>query len=338
MYYEIQADPQIDYPALAPHLDAMIEALRRADYRADDAWVAHFLKDQSLFFIEFRKRALADARLMPALEAAVRAEFRLPEKPTDADCARVLDEIMSRAEARGAFLTPSIESMALDLMGERATDALVCRFLGGLRLRASRWGRSSSDDWRIETGNGAAARMLPLEYLAGRLHPDALYAPLVYEFSRSGRFFDIVAGYGNETAARIVTQRLRTASRSGGDRFRLYSLMRDLADVRSPMAEQEMRRFVADNASGPGNSNYVREFIESRIGDPAIDQAELATWVFHFAPIEERQKLDLTAPDQQQAHLQLPAHAGDWPEPIEPGERHQLPGPQPKPEPRPVHH
>jgi hypothetical protein len=292
--YEIEANPDVTYPALAPHLDAMVEALRRTGYRPDDAWIAHFLKDQALFFIEFRKRADTDPRLMPALEACVRAEFALPQNPSSEDCARVLDEIMARAEARGAFQTPSMESMALDLMGEQAAAPLVRRFLSAQRLPARSYGWSEGDKWRIETGNGPAARLLPLEHLAGRLHPEALFAPLVYEYSRSGRFFALVAGYRSEAAASIFTRRLRTASGSGSDRLLLTGLLRDLADIRSPQIEEAMRDFMRDNATGQENAYYVRAFVKSRIGDPAIDQSELATWVFRWAPLKERDRIDLT--------------------------------------------
>lgn len=289
--YEIKADADVDYPALGPHLDAMVEALRRPYYRPDDAWIAHFLKDDSLLFLEFHKRALDDLRLMPALEAAVRAEFRLPERPTATDCGRVLNDITSRTEARGVFITPSMESMALDLMGRAATDALVCRFRQEMSVRADSWSSGSGEDYRIQTSDGRAARMLPLEYLVGRLHPEALFAPLVYEYSRGGRFFSLVAGYKSDAAARILTQRLRAAG--GPDDYRMFGLLEDLASIRSPQAEQDMRDFVRDKAEGREFASHVREFVMSRIGDPTIDQAELATWVYRWAPLEESVKIDL---------------------------------------------
>ena len=293
-YHEVEADADIDYPALGPHLDAMVEALRRTGYRPDDAWIAHFLKDQSLFFLEFRKRALAKPRLMPALEAAVRAEFSLPEKPTAADCARVLDAIIVRTEARRGFLTPSMESMALDMMGEQATGALVSRFRQEVSLPLQSYSPSVGAGWRIETRAGRAARMLPLEYLAAQLHPEALFPLLVYECSRSGRFLSLVAGYENKPAARILTERLRGAAGIGHDAFDVYRLMSDLPSIRSPQVEEQMRNFVRYNATDRFNASRVQAFVESRIGDPTIDQAELATWVFHWAPLKERDRIDLT--------------------------------------------
>jgi len=38
--------------------------------------------------------------------------------------------------------------------------------------------------------------------------------------------------------------------------------------------------------------HHLRQFIESRINDPVIDQGQLATWIYHWAPLDDRAKLE----------------------------------------------
>ncbi len=50
---------------------------------------------------------------------------------------------------------------------------------------------------------------------------------------------------------------------------------------------------MRENAGqGRGSTkHHIHQFIESRINDPAIDQEQLATWIFRLAPLDDRAKI-----------------------------------------------
>ncbi len=103
----IRATPQISFLSAGPHLAALLDELARSEYAASDEWIAHFGKYSGLLFMDFYKKAKANDKLQPTLDAVIRAEFNIPKDPTRADCARVVDEILDRVEKNGCFTVPS---------------------------------------------------------------------------------------------------------------------------------------------------------------------------------------------------------------------------------------
>ena len=69
--------------------------------------------------------------------------------------------------------------------------------------------------------------------------------------------------------------------------------MYTISEIINPSIEEQFRNFVRENGAGPFNEHYVTQFIKRRIGAVGIDQDQLAAWVFHLAPLDERQKREL---------------------------------------------
>ena len=284
---KIDANPNVEYPALSPHVDLLVDALRQNDYAPSERWVEHFFKYRELLFLEFHERMESEPRLRPALKAVVRAHFSLPENPTQEDCSRVVEQIVELAEERGSFQVPSMSSMALDIMGHAAAPAVTRLFKERITTRPTRRGHRSSGNWVMRFYEPCGG-LLPLEYAAKRLRPGELFAPLVYQYGRHDRYFDIVASYRNEKALRLAEHYLWELQHGSHRRLEARHALDKLVDVRNPELEGAIRRAFRD--LGPQNEHVVLKFIESRIGAPYVDQDMLASWVYHHAPVEERDK------------------------------------------------
>jgi len=292
-HLEITPSFQATYPALEPHLALVIVGLLAENGPPTSAWLDHFRKYQNLLFLPFHEKARSDPRLREALDAVVRAEFNLPANPTPQGCDRVLAEILDRVESRGGFAIPSLESVAIDLMGDAAQASLVRCFPLESSYGSTDFGQASSGQWTMLTRKGKAARLLPLEYAVKRLRPPELFDRLVYQWGRTGRSLDLIACYQNEPAAQFIINYLHDLGR-GRDRFVVDQAMPILANIVNPPAEQELRRFMSE-MGGRSDEHWIVAFVESRVGAEGIDQGQLADWVFAFAPLNERTKLDLIA-------------------------------------------
>lgn len=288
----IRNSPDTEYPSAKPHARLLAEVLRYQDYRPTKEWIDHFRKHQDLVFLEFVELTREDPRLSPALNVVVRAEFDLPEEPTLEDCDRVLGVIMDRVEARGALQVPSMGTVALELMGETVSPALVKRFKSEMHVKSGGYGRQSSGNWEVRFKSGKAARQLPLAYLIERLAPAGLFDVLAYEFGRTGGSIELVAAYGDEQSAKLLAHHFRGLERKGRRR-EIESLLRKLSRTRASGAEDDVRRFITNHAFGSQGRHAVRNFVRFRIGTEGIDQEELVQWVFHRAPLEDRDKFDL---------------------------------------------
>lgn len=294
-YLEISVNPQTVYPAMEPHVELLVEVLESDGFRPTPEWIAHFRKNQGLLFLEFHKKARQEPQLRYALDAVVRAEFELPESPTATDCDRVWSKILDRAEEREAFQIPSVESAAIDLMGDAARETVIQRYREEADVIATRYGTSGSGDWEIHRRSGRAARQLPLEYAVKRLLPPELFHRLVYEYSRNKRRFEIVASFRDERAGRLVGRHLQDVEHGRNARYRVGSVLDAVTKVRNPLIEDRIRQFVRQHAVGAHGKHRAVRFVESRIGASEIEQTSLAEWVYHWAPLDERTKLEMLA-------------------------------------------
>jgi hypothetical protein len=292
-YLDVTVSPQITYPALQPHLALVIDALLAEKGPPSKAWIAHFRKYENLLFLPFYEKAQSDPRLRAALDAVVRAEFDLSDRPTSADCERILTAILDRAESYECFQIPSPESIAIDLMGSAASDSVVRHFREEWTGRIDGGGRygGGSSPYVIFHRSGKAARLLPLEYAVKRLHPPELFDLLVYRWARTRQDLELIGAYQNETAAKLITDYYVFDVGYRGDKFAVDRAL-DMATriINNQSVEQWLRNFVRDNAGGSSRAYYVQQFIESRIGATEINQEELASWVYHFAPVEDKLK------------------------------------------------
>jgi hypothetical protein len=290
----IRITPDIEFPSAIRHLRLLVHHLANSDYQPSPQWLEHFLRYKGLLFMGFYKQAKGDEKLQPALRALVRAEFDIPEEPSERDCARVVDEILDRVEKVDCFTVPSLESLAIELVGQAHYRPIVDRFLESLRAPGGgSSGTRSSDIWTTYRRSGKRVRQLPLEYAVRKLCPGELYNRLVY-MSRKGAYLDIIGNYQREESVRLITYHLRQVERQGR-RFRRSSIMQTMrlcAKIHNTELEEILRNFIRNNAIGRDNEFGVREFIQSRINTADPNSSDLATWIFHWAPLNDREKLE----------------------------------------------
>ncbi len=293
----IRIDPQITFASAQKHLDALIVQLQADNLQPTNAWLDHFVRYKDLLFLDFHTRARRDDSLRPTLDAIVRAEFGMPAAPSESDCRRVVDEIVSRADKSRCFTIPSLESVAIEMVGKANSQPIVDRFIESANLPyGNSEGRRSSGTWTTYRRSGPRARLLPLEYAVKKTTPAQLFDRLVY-MSRKTSNMDLLGNYPREELVWLFQDYLNRLERQGGRmrKSRINEALRMCIEVRNPLMEDTLHRFVVENA-GQGHSSAesnVRNFVESRINDPAIDQGQLARWVFHWAPLKDGTKLGL---------------------------------------------
>ena len=291
----IEINPSVSFLSADDHLGLLFFQLEQDGYEPDQAWVNHFLKFKDLLFLEFYTFAQAEKKLQPALDALVRSEFKLSVTPSESDCQRVVDEIVKRVHTDACFTVPSFESLAIDMVAQAHAQPIVDRFLELVDLPVGGSnGRASSDKWTSYRRSGPRVQLLPLEYAIKKTTPPQLFDRLVY-MSRGGEYMDLLGNYPREELASLFSQYLRNIEQQGGRRrdWRINEALRMCGQVKNPLLEETIRRFVRENA-GQGHGaakHHVGRFIESRINDPAFDQRQLAAWIFHWAPLEDRVKL-----------------------------------------------
>ena len=291
----IRVNPNITFPSAPEHLSLLLAQLAQDNYQPTQAWIDHFLKYKGLLFLEFHAKAQTDKKLQPALAALGRCEFQLSTSPTEPDCRRVVDEILRRVHVSGCFTVPSLESLAMDRVAQTHSQPVVDRFLELANLSAGgSAGRASSGKWVTYRRSGPAVQLLPLEYATKKTSPAQLFDRLVY-MSRRGTNMDLLANYPRKELVWLFSQYLRNTERQGGHRreARIDEALRVCAQIRNPLLEETLRQFVRDNAGQGHGSDHSRvgRFLESRINDPAIDQFQLAAWIGHMAPLDDRYKL-----------------------------------------------
>lgn len=291
----IRVNPNITFPSAPEHLSLLLAQLAQDNYQPTQAWIDHFLKYKGLLFLEFHAKAQTDKRLQPALAALGRSEFQLSTSPTESDCQRVVGEILRCVKESGCFTVPSLESLAMDVVARAHTQPIVDRFLELANLPAGgAEGRASSDTWTTYRRGGHRVQLLPLEYAIKKAAPTQLFDRLVY-MSRGGEHLDLLGNYPRKELVWLFSQYLRNTERQGGHRreSRIDEALRVCAQIRNPLLEEMARQFVSEKAGqGHGSADsHVGRFLESRINDPEIDQFQLAVWIGHMAPLDDRDKL-----------------------------------------------
>ncbi len=292
----IRATPQISFLSAGPHLTALLDELTRSDYEASDEWIAHFGKYSGLLFMDFYKKTQADDKVLPTLDAVVRAEFDIPKDPTAADCARVVDEILDRIEKNGCFTVPSLESLAMDIVGKVDRRPIVKRFREHLDMGYGSGGTASSTGWTTWRRSGEAARQLPLEYAVRNLRPPELFNRLVYLSTNSDRFLDVIGNYRRPEAVRLIGHYLRQIERGKGRGYNrghnVQNAIRLCSKIDNPELDERFYWFIRENASSNAHDHYLQQFLESRAKSKESDKSRLAEFVFSSAPLDERDKIE----------------------------------------------
>jgi len=289
----INADPKILYLSVKPHLELLLHSLRRWRYEPTDEWVAHFRRYSGLLFHKFYQKAQRDPQLTRALYAVVKTEFGIDDGMSDRNVARVVDEILERVERVGTFSIPSPESVALDLLGKRASKAVEKRFVDLASVPIGRGKGSKHEAGQVRTSyrQGRAARLLPLEYAIRQIRPPGLFNRLVYESHRGSRFISLVSSYRREEAVRLVRRYLQDAANARGifKLSRIFEATAVASQIRNPELEGDSLRFMRDNADPHG---LLIAFLESRFNSPVTDADSLARWIFQLTTLTERDKLE----------------------------------------------
>lgn len=292
----INADPSITFLSADAQLDLLLTQLEQDDYQPTQTWIDHFLKYKDLFFLEFHAKAKADERLQPALNSLVRAEFELSATPSESDCRRVVDQIVKRTLTSGCFTVPSLESLGIESVARAHAQPIVDKFLAlsSLPLGGSN-GRASSDLWTTYRRSNPRVQLLPVEHAIKKTAPAKLFDRLVY-MTRKGQHMDLLGNYPREELVWLFSHKLRSLERQGGRRreWRINEALRMCTQVKNPLLEETIRQFVRENAGqGHGSAeHYVSEFVASRVNDPAMARSGMANWIFHWAPLEDRDKLN----------------------------------------------
>jgi len=183
------------------------------------------------------------------------------------------------------------------MVAKAHSQPIVDQFLESVSLSpGGSSGMASSDTWTTYRSSGPRAQLLPLEYAVKKTTPPQLFDRLVY-MSRKTRNMVLLGNYPRDELIWLFQDYLNRLERQGGRmrESRINEALKMCAEVRNPLLENTLRRFVRENAGqGHGSTEHsVRRFVESRINDPAINQQQLAAWIFHWAPLDDRIKLEL---------------------------------------------
>lgn len=273
--------PDITFPSLNPHLSMVMKALRDNDSVPSEEWIAHFRAHKNSLFLPYFAKARRDDRLMPALRVAAMQEFGLPQHFTEADCERVLDEVMRRTNKVGGFTSPSLETTILDIMGEKASKALCTRYASlPIRARTFHGGTSSY----IEQGtlvtttysNDKHAARFALEYLIRRITPPELFNRLVYEFGLDQKGLSLIGNYGTDKSRQIVNERLSRVSSSAGRDYGSYQLVSEALMIHDPELNEIVVRTVGKLCQQEGNEMMISSLIASSERTPEISDTIVA--------------------------------------------------------------
>ncbi len=293
----IDINPNITFLSVDEHLEALLTQLQTDNLQPTGAWLDHFLKYKDLLFWGFHQKAMSDSNLQPALDAIVRTEFNLPDAPSESDCRRAVKNIVNRAATSHCFTVPSLESLGIVSVAQAHSQPIIDCFeepirsnFGGLCSNGTR----GSGELITYRRSGPRARLLPLEYAIKQTAPPQLFDRLTY-MARKGDHMDLLAKYPREELVWLFSHYLRIIEQQGGHSrdSRINSVLRLCSQVVNPLLEDKTRQFVRDNTGkrvGIGG-HYVSQFIEARINHPQIEQGELANWIFHQAPLDDREKL-----------------------------------------------
>jgi hypothetical protein len=280
----IQTSVQLRFPGSDRHVECLRAHLTANGGIPTAAWLDHVAGHLQLLFQPLHQATRDDPDLQQALRQAVLQLNDLPASPTPDQADRALLKVLSRVEELGCFVVPSPESLIMETVAESHPQILQRHVRELLWYRSTSRSRSSGEDWYSEARGGKALGLVPLLYGVRHNPPSGLYNVLVYRAGLDASLLPVLGAYGRPETAAIVNRMLNdslTDHARGG---------RELLRVVDPRAEPALRQWVRDTRPKP---YQVRTFIELRIGHPEIDQAELAGWVFHWAPLDEQAKRDL---------------------------------------------
>ncbi len=270
--------PQVEFLSQQEHLETLLFALRHSEYKPDKAWVEHVRRYSGLLFKELVWQSNKDERLKDAADAIVRAEFNIQEGMNQAECIRVVDDIMARSEKSGSFLIPSLESYAMEMVAPQVLEYICEQYKEFFRSKqpSSRRGVYMTDDkllnfYRLE---GKLARKLPLEYAILKYHPPQIYNYLVYNFSQleEQNLLRLIGNYQHNKSASLVKQYFE--KKLNEERFNRNFSFNLFRQLYNPKLTDWMRNTI-EMHSPNSRVSELKVFFESRINDPNYSKTDL---------------------------------------------------------------
>ena len=282
-YFSIWSSPALQFPSIDPYLKHLLHDLARLNYQPSLEWKRHVAESSGLLFQHLYEAGQRDSRVMRALENVVRTEFGVHEGMSAKEWEEVLDKMMLRVRQRRTFRTPSLESMAMDLIIQRNSKLIETHFFE--RLSPSTW-----------------------EYAALKSQPPALFKRLVYESRNQGQFLIMTGNYSRPEALQLVRryfnnfnvdQPVVNFSDSVNHSLRRSMALSVAMQLQNPQFEPELRDFILKLVKANPNEfeRALRMFIDARLKRPLTEgEADsLAEWVAEAIPLPEDEKLQFLA-------------------------------------------
>ncbi len=279
-YFSIWSSPALQFPSIDPYLKHLLHDLVRSNYQPSLEWKRHVAESSGLLFQHLYEAGQRDSRVMRALDTVVRAEFGIHEGMHAHEWKEVLDKVMLRVRQRHTFRTPSLESMAMDLIVQGNTKLIETHFFE--RLSPSTW-----------------------EYAALKSQPSSPFKRFVYESRNEGQFLVMTGNYSRPEALRLVRryfdnvevdEQVAYFSNAIDHRLRQSRALSIAVQLQNPLIEQELRDFVLNFAKANPNEfeRDLRMFIDARLKRPLTEgEADsLAEWVAEAIPLPEDEKLN----------------------------------------------
>lgn len=270
------------------HFHHVLFALRQLNYQPTKEWIDHVRNYESQLFYLLVGKAKTDKRIQPVIDAIVSAEFNLSDSMTEMECQRAVDEIMDRAENRGGFFIPSLESYAINYLTprvpryfERQYDRVI-----GFRSTSNRIDGMNGDDLCYYGRDGRAARQLPLEYAIKQFHLPQNFNRIVYEYAKGNeRMIYLIANYPGKQSQRLFRDFIDNLSKNR------YQPPFNYQEFHNPDLDEMILQYFSYQK--PSRFNYdARRYIESRIGEPEIDYKKVIN-TFLFSTDDMIQKIEL---------------------------------------------
>ena len=282
-YVSISPVPDLQFPSMDPYLKHLLHDLARLNYQPSVEWKRHVAESSGLLFQHLYEAGQRDSRVMRALEKVARAEFGIHEEMSTHEWEEVLDKVTLRVRQGYTFRTPSLESMAMDLIVQRNTKLIETHFFD--RLSPSTW-----------------------EYAALKCQPPALFKRFVYESRNGGQFLVMTGNYSRVEALRLVRRYFDNVnvdepvvyfSNAFDHRLRQSRALSIAAQLQNPQVEPELRDFVLKLVKANPNEfdGELRMFIDARLKRPLTEEEvdSLAEWVAEAVPLPEDEKLQFLA-------------------------------------------
>ena len=278
-YFSIWSSPALQFPSMDPYLKHLLHDLARLNYQPSAEWIRHVAESSGLLFQHLYEAGQHDSRVMRALEKVVRAEFGIHEEMSTHEWEEVLDKVTLNVRQRYTFGTPSLESMAMDIIIQRNAKLIETHFFE--RLSPSTW-----------------------EYVALKCQPPALFKRFVYESRNGGQFLVMAGNYSRPEALRLVRRYFYdvnvdepVANFSGpfSHSLRRSKALSVAVQLQNPLVEPELRDFVLNlvNANPNEFEHELRMFIDARLKRRLTGKEadSLAEWVAEAVPLPDDEKL-----------------------------------------------